>query len=89
MTISVFFPTFDAGDGIPRMSCMVCDDDIETITAEGYVDAKYVWNSFTPFDGDFIQTRYGDGTKSCLFATSVNPEGGSITLIPIAGINMS
>jgi hypothetical protein len=89
MAISTFFITFYAGDGIPLAAAMVCDDDLATITTEGYLDSSYVFNSVVPYNGDLIQTRYGDGTLSCLFATTVNAESGSITLVPIAGVNMT
>lgn len=89
MSIENFMVTFYAGDGIPLMACMVSDDDLETIKTEGYLYSSYSFNNINRYNGDLIQARYGDGTKSCLFSSSVNPENGSVTLVPIAGINMT
>jgi len=87
--INFFTPMFYIGSGIPSYYCLTCDDDLATITTEGYIDDSISGQSLTANNGDLVQTIYGDGTLSCCFVTSKNPSGGSITLVPVFGLNMT
>jgi hypothetical protein len=87
--INYFTPMFYMSAGVPSYYALVCDDDIETITTEGYLDDSFSSQFLTPNNGDIVQSIFGDGTKSCTFVTSLNPVGGSVTLVPAFGLNMS
>ncbi len=89
MSLNFCTPMFYMGAGIPSYYAMTCDDDLATITTEGYVDSNVTCQGLVLNNGDLFQAIYGDGTKSCVFASSINAETSASTLVPIAGINMS
>lgn len=89
MSLNFCTPMFYMGAGIPSYYAMTCDDDLATVTTEGYVDSNVTGQGLVLNNGDLFQTIYGDGTKSCVFASSINAETNASTLVPIAGINMS
>jgi hypothetical protein len=86
--INFFQPMFYIGQGVPSYFAMTCNDDLATIIAPGYLDKTLASQSLAANNGDLVQTIYGDGTLSCAFVASVNPEGGNVTLVPAFGLNM-
>jgi hypothetical protein len=89
MSLNYLQPMFYIGAGVPSYYAMTCDDDLATVTTESYVDSNVTGQGLVLNNGDLFQTIYGDGTKSCVFASSINAETSASTLVPIAGINMS